>query len=117
MTPSSPAHPSTTPNFTFWYLNGIGSHERVGHTEHGRDPGIPVPPGGKDTNGLVQHIHSWGNMSTMVSPRHKEEKNLRGVPMPISGIQRDGKRIPGAGLRIRSGKDGISQVYRAMEKR
>lgn len=104
MTPSIPAHPATTPNFTFWYLNGMCSHERVRHTERGGDPGIPVPSGGEDADGLVQHIHSWGDIPTMLSPRHKKEGICREClgPSHCLGIQRDEKRIPGAGLRILS---------------
>lgn len=91
MIPSTPVHPSTAPNFTFWYLNGMCSHERVRHTEHGRDPGILVPSGGEDTNGLVQHIHSWGDIPTMVSPRHKKAGIYRVClgPSHCLGIQRD----------------------------
>lgn len=77
------------------------SHERVRHTEHGRDPGIPVPPRGEGTNGLVQHIHAYGNMPTMVSPRCKERKDLQGVSKPLS-LTWDSERWEHKGLGFKS---------------
>jgi hypothetical protein len=58
------------------------SHERVRHAEHGGDPGVLVLPGGECTNGLIQHIHAWGDMPTVVS--NLERKGLQGVSRPLS---------------------------------